>query len=408
MSAAGQQALLVSAFGLGTNVGSFDATGRPNGKAINARPYPKTGCAAVGPDLFSDLGIAARLASSLDEQGPAFFPVQCDFKVSYPCHTDTVCSQYEFCFGERCDNNLFNIDEYRTVQRESEPQCQSVIEHQDLSEGIQSSPNPGLLLVEWGERVESDSEEDECEVTPIVSTWKPNQTVVQGDNAESADSKSIILSCEKKRDAICLECPTDLELTKIENQLFEELTTTLENEENRRQSMWSPVKSALHETKSASKKLFQKSLADHSKLRRSPLRLARCTSLQPVIERQVSFQYGSLMTLVSHHDSHMGGIKKKFASQASEEKKDECEPVKQLQSSQNSKIFPRIEFHSDTKKTRRVKVGEAGSQSTRRRRKVREREIKSAMVQEQWYIDGLCALSKSQGRSVACKIKSQI
>ena len=71
-------------------------------------------------------------------------------------------------------------------------------------------------------------------------------------------------------------------------------------------------------------------------------------------------------------------------------------------------IFPRVDFNSKKRTTRRGKKGEEHSLGTHRRRKLRAFEIRSAMVGEKEYIAGLCILNKSKGKTIGCKLKSQM
>ncbi len=389
--------------GIGTNVGCFDATGKPNKKAANScqnlRFMSTQDCS-----YLSDLNIAARLATTFDEDVAPFRRRHTTSRQShalFPVDTDELCENAP-CAGKNRD-----IDEIGESHHQAKNECQGMFTQvrlmsPSLNDKSYETDDDRILLVDWNASDNgllvtwgdaSDSEPDNCdegllasgggdsrgdsgdhelEQRPIVSNWNPRQSNCDNGTAvkhHSSSDSSSALSDKEQEIAYCAS-------RRPESSV---------NDSNHTNVLYandiSSIAVDFHDSGDASPVSTVSNVLPHFTIQgRSP----KSTNRQQALGQQVSFRNAFKTLTLSDDDNLRRDI-------------------------QRETNFPRIDFRLDRKKrTRRLKKGETDSQSTRRRRKVRENEIKFAMGVEKCYIEGLCMINQSQGKTIACKIKSQI
>jgi hypothetical protein len=376
--------------GIGTNVGCFDKNGKPNEKAASRGKHSKI-WDTVSQISFSDICAAAMLARVADEGIPPFPDlIRCKSALG---SIATIHDYNSSCDDRLADESMtrFNIIK-NSNHFTDDSEAQKMRGRGSILVDWRS--DDGDLLVDWGEKY-SDSESDELEIKPIVSTWKPNgEYVVAISDEKKLDDCEVAaingISFPKSR-SICSD--TDSEST------FSEIKRTDMKYAGMHHWMGNkPLDTKIFEFHDESGPLL------HKMQRKGQFRKKTYDPLHQHMSFRNAFQ--NRITSDIPEESEEKVLKGKIPGGGTMEKINSSEKKESEQAL--TVIFPRIDFHSGNKKTRRSKKGENCSLSTRRRRKIRVNEIKSAMVEEKGYIEGLFMLSKTTGKTVGCEIKSKI
>ena len=403
--------------GIGTNVGCFDAMGKPNKKAAICCQIQRA--ASENYDYQSDLCIAARLAAAVDENVAPFALTVVTSRRTQPSvfiNSNELCENVD-CLGE----SKYGGDGGETVQPPlnghtaqdrsfslSEGNCAAVkgallvdwnttddvllVTWGDPYESDSCASDDGML-VGWGDDTKSNSDDDELEGKGVVSDWTslhPWCDENEGGALNCPGSESLSQPCHTARVASAVSSDGEFDLA---NRGIQRPEFCVESNDQAIPLDSTSISLCINKTRTCP---IPTTEAVPSVLREGAIgkRLTRSANRRGrAVGRRVSFR-DAFKNCGLNEDGvceQKGGINENVCDEAVSEV-----------------VFPRIDFQVDRKRTRRLKRGEVDSLSTRRRRKLRENEIKSAMVDEKVYIEGLCMLNKSRGNSIACKIKSQI
>jgi hypothetical protein len=270
------------------------------------------------------------------------------------------------------------------------------------------------LLVGWGDGLNSDSDSVHSEREPIVSTWKPtsNGDETPTTNTESPSLMSVSSNEEtpirKDQERTRSSSPSNSEIS-IESL---ELGAFLQERSRKFSSLETGGKSAssdgicITQESSMVAKILPKAAIRKSNSRRKsrPQTDGRRDSFRD------AFQNLSAEPDVILEESEVGEeaniILVASPSKTEEESLSSSDEKKEV-----AMIFPRVEFQTNGEKgkKRRTRKGrEEDSLDTRGRRKLRENQIKSTMEGQQCFIEGLCIVNKSRGKTIGGKIKSQV
>ncbi|KAI2507663.1 hypothetical protein MHU86_6756 [Fragilaria crotonensis] len=409
------QAVTESPSGIGTNVGCFDASGKPN-KMAAIRGSQRLGI-LFGQDCryLSDLSIAARLAGAVDEDVAPFGPAKTasrQSQASFPVNSSEIYKSAPCAVQNRCSDEIGeSLHHAETVRREVSTQGRllptSFNNNTDSADVdgkllVDWNTSDSGLLVSWGDGADSDSDacvearlvgrddgsqsDDEFDQKPIVSNWNARQNHrEEGVAVKRPSDESVPQPCHFSCDASPVRSDRKLDVAERAVQGSEFCVDY-------------PQHANVRDLK---EKLFiGVDFRDSDGI--SPV--STVTSVIPRVANRERSWKGSTRRQasarrVSFHDA--------FKTLAQSE--DDLQEQNVRRDLQREAVFPRVDFRLGQKRrTRRLKKGEGDSQSTRRRRKHRENEIKSVMGIEKCYIEGLCMIDQSQGKTIACKMKSQI
>ena len=392
--------------GIGSNVGCFNAMGKPNKKAAICCQIQRV--SSDNCDYQSDLCIAARLAATVDENVAPFALTEVISRREL-CE-NVVCTGESKDGGDGGETLQTPLNGHNVKDRSlslSKGNCAAVkgallVDWNTTNDVLlvtwgdpyeSDSCASDDMLVGWGDDAKSNSDDDELDGKEVVSDWTslhPWCDENEGGALNWPGSESLSQPCHTVRVASAVSSDGEFDLA---NRGIQRLEFCVESNDQAIPRDSTSISLCINKTPTCS---IPTTEAVSSVLREGAIgkRLTKSANRRGhAVGRRVSFRDAF---------KNCGLNEVGVCEQEGGTNENACdEAVLEV-------VFPRIDFQVDRKRTRRLKRGEVDSLSTRRRRKLRENEIKSAMVDEKVYIEGLCMLNKSRGNSIACKIKSQI